>query len=142
MSNTYVALLRGVNMYGARRITNNALREKLRPLAPALQHPLSAQRTEMLRGPARVEAKRLLQLADRTLPVTQQLEDPHASRVAEHAEKLSLEHIDWLVEGHQPHASGCMWRFTTLTVEDRRVAAHDHACNRLGDSSECRQGSG
>ena len=77
----------------------------------------------MLRGPARVKAKRLLQVPDRPLPLLQQLKDAHPHRMAEDPEKLPFEHIDGMVERHQIVASRRTLSRTAHTVEHAEAVA-------------------
>src|SRR4051794_35499403 len=65
-----------------------------RPLASALNQPLLAQQREVLRRCAGVELERRLQVAHRTLALTQELQqaDPHG--MPEHAEELRLQRKD------------------------------------------------
>jgi hypothetical protein len=47
----------------------------------------------MLRGPARVELERGLEITDRSLAVREELEDSDPDRMAEHPEQLRLTHV-------------------------------------------------
>lgn len=85
-------------------------------LPATLDEALPPQRPEVLRGAARVEAQRGLKLAHRAFAVAQKLEDAHAHRVAERAEKFGLDDVYW-AGGTLPVGHGHWWaRVTAPTL--------------------------
>ena len=66
----------------------------------------------MLGGATRVEPELCLQLPDRPLTVLQELEDPHARGVAEHAEEACFRLVDRpRAVRHQPSLTGNLLSF-------------------------------
>ena len=61
---------------------------------PALENSLLAQRGEVLRGAAGVEAELGLQVPDGAFSVGQELEHPDPHGMAEHPEKLGFDDVD------------------------------------------------
>lgn len=61
---------------------------------PALQDTLLAQRGEVLRSPAGVEAQLGLQVSNGAFPVGQELEYPDPHGMAKDAEELGLHDVD------------------------------------------------
>lgn len=61
---------------------------------PALQNTLPAQRGEVLRGAAGVEAQLGLQVSDSAFPIRQELQYPDPHGMAEDPEELGLHDVD------------------------------------------------
>ncbi len=81
------------------RIADAVVDTRSRP--SALHKALAPERAEVLRGSARIQPQRLLQVTDRPLTFAQQLQDAHPRGVAENAEEVALEHVDRVVVGPQ-----------------------------------------